>query len=132
MPSEDNGGLTDEDSDNEEWGAKDPNHLGKGILNLKAEMVSYEHENICQEETSNKRKLDDAFDDPGPSSLSPLRKRSVRINTREKLVEQEKTKNYDESSISTAVRPFLVQNKQPNPKTQDTPKVKGTLSISDQ
>ena len=40
MPSEDTGGLTDEDSENEDSGEKDPNHFGKGILNQQAGRVS--------------------------------------------------------------------------------------------
>lgn len=66
MPPQDAGGVTDEDSENEESVEKNPNHLGRGILNQQADLVTFhqeddydEVETVCDENIKSCEIVDD-------------------------------------------------------------------------
>ncbi|KAK3862761.1 hypothetical protein Pcinc_031408 [Petrolisthes cinctipes] len=106
VPPDENNTVSDEDSDVEEGGPKDPNHIGSRLMNQQAEMEKHTSQDNDEEidswleeeqdEMGRRRMsqdnaiLDDTLAEPGPSSSNltrktPKRMKLVRVKNADRL-----------------------------------------------
>lgn len=119
VPPDENNTVSDEDSDVEESGPKDPNHIGSRLMNQQAEMETHtsqdndeemvswleeEHDEIGRRMAQDDAVLDDTLADPGPSSTNPTRKTPKRrfIKPSASRTDQQRVHDVDDPGEGTS------------------------------